>query len=126
MKPFELLARDRFAARLGARITFQRPDRLGLAMEVGPQHLDRQDNIAGGVLFSLADCAMSLISNSEARAVAVSAHLVAASGHRGAGLTAEVVAITPIDDDAVTWQAQVAADGRVVAIFTATTLRLQR
>ncbi len=119
----DLLAQDRFASLLGVRLVEHSPDVVVLEVDVGPDHMDTSGTVSAGVLFSLADCAMSLISNATGTAVAVATHLVssvppAAPSH----LRAEVRRRLPAGSPASTWDATVSADGEVAAVFTGTTL----
>src|SRR5690606_41933262 len=67
MDSARLLASDRFAAALGARLVVDEPDRVVVEMTVSETHLDESGEVSSGALFALADCAMSLISNAEVR-----------------------------------------------------------
>ncbi len=122
----ELLVRDRFAAALGARLVEAGPDRVVLELEVAEHHRDTGGAVATGALFSLADCAMSLISNAAGPAVAVAAHFTRRQeSGRARMLQATVRPLLPAADREVTWQAIVTADGAEVASFTGTTLRVE-
>lgn len=121
----DLLQRDRFAAAMGARLVEAGPDRVVVELDVADHHREADGGIATGALFSLADCAMSLISNADGTALAVAAHFT----RRGRGETARVVRadirpLLPPGEREVTWSAQVTADGEPVASFTGTTLRV--
>jgi acyl-coenzyme A thioesterase PaaI-like protein len=94
-------------------------------MDVGADHLEDGGRVATGTLFSLADCAMSLISNAETTALAVATHLTR-SGDAGAAsvLRADIRPALPGGDRETTWRATLTADGVEVASFTGTTLRV--
>lgn len=123
MTAAELLENDRFATRMGVRLVEVGERRLIVEMDLGPAHLDRVGRVASGVLFSLADCAMSLVSNQAHRAVAVATHLTRfGDGLGGATLRTEASAASSRDGRATTWQAVVSADGTPIALFVGTTL----
>ncbi|MGH8912528.1 MAG: PaaI family thioesterase [Acidimicrobiia bacterium] len=124
MTAADLLESDRFAAALmGVRLVEAAEDRLVVEMDLGPGHFDRSGSVAAGVLFSLADCAMSLMSNRNRQAVAVATHLTRFGDGSGAtSLRAEAVVGSPGIGRATTWQASVSADGARIAAFTGTTL----
>jgi len=73
----ELLAADRYASGLGIRLVEVGADTISLEMPVGESMTNFHGGLHGGVLFSLADCAFSLYSNSYGEpAVAVDTHMV--------------------------------------------------
>lgn len=120
--PHRLLERDRFAARLGARLVVADPDRLVVELELEPAHFDAGGRVSGGVLFSLADCAMSLISNHDRAAVAIATHLTRQGEGRGASvLTAGVRPAGRREGRTVTWLAGLEGDGETLATFVGTT-----
>lgn len=121
----ELLERDRYATLLGAELLEASADRVVVGIDVHAHHLDEAGTVSSGVLFSLADCVMSLISNREKTAVAVATHFLrAGDANPGQRLTATGVPETPASGRAETWLVTVEADDEVVASFTGTTLRL--
>lgn len=71
-----LAARDPFVAFLGAECVDAGPGMAVVRMNVGEQHMNFNGTCHGGVLFSLADAAFGLASNSHGRlAAAVDAHI---------------------------------------------------
>lgn len=123
--PDALLDADAYASFLGVRLVDAEPDRVRVELVVEERHLDRSGRVAPEVLFSLADCAMSLISNADATAVAVAAHLVpGADPEVGEPLVAEARPLVAAGDRN-TWRVTVEGrSGRRVAVFTGTTLRV--
>lgn len=122
-----LLARDRFAAALGARLVVDEPDRVVVEMTVSETHLDESGRVSTGALFALADCAMSLISNAGVTAVAVATHFV----RHGTAAVGQVVAAEArpalgSDTSERTWDIPVTAGGACIARFVGTTLTLSR
>jgi len=72
----DLAQRDAFVRFLGARCVHAGPGMAVVHMTVGAQHINFNDTCHGGVLFSLADSAFGLASNSHGRlAAAVDAHI---------------------------------------------------
>lgn len=120
----DLLAADSFATGLGVRLVEAERDRVVVEMDVEDHHRDASGRLASGVVFSLADCALSFISNAERSAVAVATHLVRRADGRDIDLLTAV--IEPVGDGgsgrAVTHRAIVSAGDTVVAVFTGTTL----
>lgn len=120
----ELLASDRFAALLGANLVEHSPEKVVVEAEVGEHHLDGTGRVAPGALFSLADCAMSLISNATGTAVAIVTQFTCAAGLPEAGMMrAEARRRLPAGSPASTWEATVTMAGQVVATFVGTTLK---
>lgn len=119
-----LLDRDRFAALLGARLVEGNEGRVVVEVELAPWHCDASGRVSAGVLFALADCAMSLLSNSERTAVAVATHLVTAGEGEGALLRAELTERLGDGGRATTWEARITRGEAVLASFTGTTLAL--
>lgn len=121
----DLLAADRFAAALGARLVEAETGRVVVEMDVAPHHRDGTGQVSVGALFSLADCALSLISNQEAAAVAVATHFTrSVETVEARVIRAEARPALPVRDRPATWAIIVQADGREVATFTGTTLRV--
>lgn len=119
-----MLERDGFARLMGVRLMEASAERVLVEMDVDPAlHLDSSGRVSAGVLFSLADCAMSLISNAETTAVAIATHFVGADhGESVDFLTADIRPRLPVGGRSTTWEATLAADGEALAVFTGTTL----
>lgn len=125
MQVAELLDADRFAAVLGVRLVEAAPERVVVEMDLEDHHLDSGGRVSTGALFSLADCAMSLISNAGGTAVAVATHFTR-SAARVEGPTIRAVARPelPLGGRPTTWQISLLAGDTEVAAFTGTTLLL--
>lgn len=120
----ELLAADRFAGSLGIGLVSASSDRVVVSMEIRPDHVNAAGRLHAAVAFTLADCAMSLISNASARAFAVSAHLVA-PGRVTAGQRLQATAVPAHRSDGrVSWQVAVTSPEGAVASFTGTTIEV--
>lgn len=79
----ELLARDRFAKGLGISLAKAEEGSSTVIMEVKADHLNFMGWAHGGVIFSLADTAFGLASNSHDKAsVGIDAHVAYLSGVR--------------------------------------------
>ena len=121
----DLLAKDRFAAALGVQLVTAEPDHVVVEMAVTEVHVDDAGVLTAGALFSLADCALSLISNAEAKAVAVATHLTCqGSARAGDVVRAEARPRLPRTGRAATFGIELSVAGRLLADFTGTTLRV--
>jgi acyl-CoA thioesterase len=85
-----LAARDPFVTLLGAQCVEAGPGMAVVRMTLGEQHMNFNGTCHGGVLFSLADTAFGLASNSHGRlAAAIDAHIgFTAPARVGESLTA--------------------------------------
>ena len=118
----ELLARDAYATSLGVEVVNVGSDEIVVALDVTDEHSNFLGIGHGGMVFSLADCALSLASNSQFEtAMAVDAHIALTAPSRpGDRLTARIVEVSATKRLA-TYRAEVTRDdGRTVAAFTGT------
>ena len=112
---------DPYAELLRARLLVDDPERLTVELEVALRHTNFMGLVHGGAVYSLADFALSLISNAEAEAVALDTHLVlAASARAGDRLTATAYPVTRSRSVATYRITVERGDGRIVGIFTGT------
>jgi acyl-CoA thioesterase len=118
----EMLAADAYAASLGVQLVAVSPDEIEVALDVGESHLNFLGVGHGGMVFSLADCAFSLGSNSAGdRAVAIDAHLVLTGGTKAGDRLTAVVTEATRGRTLGTYRVTVSRDdGRVVGLFTGT------
>lgn len=117
-----LLDRDAYAGMLGIELVSVSDDEIVVAMEIRAEHLNFLGVGHGGVVFSLADCAFSLASNSAgARAVAIDTHLVlTAAAREGDRLEARVRELSR-GKTLGSYRAEVIRDdGRLAGLFTGT------
>lgn len=117
----EMAVSDPYAAHLGAELVNPDPACLRVALDIEKRHTNFMDLVHGGVVYSLADVALSLISNAEVEAVALDTHLVyAASATAGDRLVATARPASRARSVA-TYQIDVTRrDGRVIGLFTGT------
>ncbi len=117
----EMATSDPYAVHLGAKLINTDPDRLKVVLEIQPRHTNFMGSVHGGAVYSLADIALSLISNAQVEAVALDTHLVqAASAQVGDLLTATARPATR-SRSVATYQITVErGDGRVVGLLTGT------
>lgn len=118
----ELLDADAYASGLGIELVEVTPEEIVVALDVSDAHANFLGVGHGGMVFSLADCAFSLASNSAgAVAVAIDTHLVLTAASRpGDRLEARVRESTR-GRTLGTYQAEVIrGDGRTVGLFTGT------
>ena len=117
-----LAARDRFARSLGAELVEVGPGRAVLELTVASEHLNFNDTCHGGVVFSLADAAFGLASNTHgAVAAAIDAHIgYSAPAHEGDRITAAAAEVTRSPRFAIYRVDVKKADGTVVGVFSGT------
>jgi acyl-CoA thioesterase len=85
-----VFAGDRFAARNGVELVEVEAGRAVARMAVGPEHLNAVGVVQGGAVFTLADFAFAVASNSRGNvAVAIEAHLTFLRATRAGVLRAE-------------------------------------
>lgn len=117
-----LLAADNFARGLGVELIDVDDEEIRVALDITEAHSNFLGVGHGGMVFSLADCAFSLASNSAgADAVAIDTHLVLTAPCRpGDRLVASVRELSR-GRTLGTYRAEVVrADGRIVGLFTGT------
>lgn len=117
-----LLADDTYANGLGIELVDVSDEEITIAMEVDDSHTNFLGGGHGGIVFSLADCALSLASNSTGeQALAIDTHLVLTSATRpGDRLEARIREVSR-GRTLGTYRADVTnAAGRKVALFTGT------
>lgn len=117
-----MLSADSYARSLGVELVSVSPLEIEIAMEVKESHLNFLGVGHGGMLFSLADCAFSLGSNSAGdRAVAIDTHLVLTGGTKAGDRLSAVVTEATRGRTLGTYRVTVSrGDGRVVGLFTGT------
>lgn len=117
----EMANADPYAACLGARLIDPDPKRLKVALTVEPRHANFMGLVHGGVVYSLADIALSLISNTRFEAVALDTHLVqAASARVGDRLVATARPAAGSRSVAAYRITVDRKDGRTIGLFTGT------
>ena len=118
----ELFAADEYAKGMGIELVDVSDEELVVGLTVGENHLNFLGGGHGGMVFSLADCAFSLASNSAGpRAVAIDTHMVfTAAADAGTRLTATARELSR-GRTLGTYHVTVARDdGRVAGLFTGT------
>ena len=117
-----LLGGDNYAQGLGIDLVSVTDDRIVVGLDVTDRHSNFLGVGHGGMVFSLADCAFSLASNSAgADAVAIDTHLVLTAAARpGDRLEASISELSR-GRTLGTYRAEVTrGDGRIVGLFTGT------
>jgi acyl-CoA thioesterase len=85
-----IFAGDRFAARCGVELVEVEAGRAVARMAVGPEHLNAAGVVQGGAIFTLADFAFAVASNSRGNvALAIEAHVTFLRATRAGVLRAE-------------------------------------
>ncbi|MDX2343935.1 MAG: hotdog fold thioesterase [Acidimicrobiia bacterium] len=118
----DLLRDRRYAAASGARLISDDPENVVVELSIADEHLNFHGTTHGGALFSLADCAFSLISNAAGPvAVAIDTHLVVSAATKtGDTLIAEATEVRR-GRQLATYQVRVTRDdGRLCGLFTGT------
>lgn len=113
---------DGYAATLGVNLISTDPELVIVELPITDEHLNFHGTTHGGALFSLADCAFSLISNAAGPvAVAIDTHLViSAATKTGDVLRAEATEVRR-GRQLATYQVRVTRDdGRLCGLFTGT------
>ena len=117
----DLLEADNYARGLGVEIVEVTGDEIVLGLQVTEAHANFLGLGHGGMVFSLADCAFSLASNSAGEAVAIDTHLVLTRACRpGDRLEARVRQISR-GRTLGTYRTDVSlSEGKIVGLFTGT------
>lgn len=117
-----LLADDAYATGLGIELVEVTEDEIVVAMDVTEAHTNFLGGGHGGVVFSLADCALSLASNSAGDpALAIDTHLVLTAGSRPGDRLEARIRESSRGRTLGTYRADVTVGGgRTVALFTGT------
>ena len=123
-----LAARDPFVNAVGIRCVDAGPGRATVALDVGDMHINFNGKCHGGAIFTLADTAFGLASNSHGLiAVGIDAHITYhVSAQAGDTLTATAVEVSRTRKIAVYRIEVTRADGMLVAGFTGTVYVLAR
>ena len=122
--PPEPRAPDPLSRLLGFDLVERRPGYARLEGAVRPEHCNAYGNAHGGFVFSLADTAMGVASNSHGpRAVALAASIHLTHPARvGETLVAEATELS-LSPRAASYEVEVRAGARLVAAFTGTVYR---
>jgi acyl-CoA thioesterase len=116
-----LLADDNYARWLGIELVSVTDDEIVVAMDVIEAHLNFLGLGHGGMVFSLADCALSLASNSAGEAAAINTHLALTAATRAGDRLEATVREESRGRRLGTYRVDVTrGDGRTVALFTGT------
>jgi phenylacetic acid degradation protein PaaD len=122
-----LLATDRYATGQGIRLIEVGDSDIRIEMTVDEAMTNFHGGLHGGVLFSLADCAFSLYSNSYGgRAVAIDTHMVFSAAVGPGDTLSAVVEEMSRGRTLATYRVLVRrTDGRLAGHFTGTVLLLE-
>lgn len=122
-----LLATDRYASGLGIRLVEVGVSDIRIEMTVDEAMTNFHGGLHGGVLFSLADCAFSLYSNSYGgKAVAIDTHMVFSAAVSPGDTLSAVVEEVNRGRTLATYRVLVRrADGKLAGHFTGTVVLLE-
>lgn len=117
-----LLAEDTYARSLGIELVEVTDTEIAVAMDVTDAHTNFLGGGHGGIVFTLADCALSLASNSvDDPALAIDTHLVLTAASRPGDRLEARIRESSRGRTLGTYRADVTrGDGRTVALFTGT------
>jgi acyl-CoA thioesterase len=118
------IERDRFARHLGIEILEYGPGYATARLEIKQNHLNSVDTVHGGVLFSLADAAFSVASNSHG-VVSVSIQASIANFQAVGGGTLQAVAReVALNPKLATYSIEIRdGSGSLIALFQGTVYR---
>ena len=118
----QLLERDPYSMALGVEIVEVGDNQISIGLVVGERHTNFLGLGHGGMVFSLADCALSLASNSEhERALAVDAHIALTAASRPRDRLTAHVTPAGASSKLATYRIEVEnQDQRPIALFTGT------
>ncbi|TCJ18936.1 hydroxyphenylacetyl-CoA thioesterase PaaI [Parasulfuritortus cantonensis] len=121
--PFEFEL-DPYMRHLGFQAEVPAPGRARVWGELRPEHLNSFGSAHGGFLFSLADSAFALASNSHgALAVALSAHIEYFKGTRAGDRLEAVATEISLTRRTGVYQIEIRNGAEAVALFTGTVYR---
>jgi len=117
-----LAARDPFVTSVGIRCVDAGPGHATVTLDVGDAHINFNGACHGGVIFTLADTAFGLASNSHGMiAVGIDAHITYhVAAQRGDALTATAIEVSRLRRIAVYRIEVRRADATLIASFTGT------
>jgi acyl-CoA thioesterase len=119
-----LMARDRFAGLIGAKLVEVREGYARARMRLRPDHLNGVAVVQGGAIFTLADFAFAAASNSHGNvAVALDVSITFARAATKGVLTAEAVEESLTRRTSVCNVRVTNGDGELVALFRGTAFR---
>lgn len=120
----DLLDADRVAAWLGA--TLMSDDPITVTMTVRPEHANSHGSTHGGVVFALADVALSLLSNRDTTAFAIGAHMSFTGRSMPGDRLTVVISESAAQRTVASYRAEVSSGGRPIATFAGTVYRPHR
>ncbi|PZA08013.1 MULTISPECIES: hydroxyphenylacetyl-CoA thioesterase PaaI [unclassified Meiothermus] len=116
---------DPFMQLLGIEVRSVEAGRAHLAARVGPQHLNFHGSCHGGFLYSLADAAFALASNSHGvAAVALSTHMEYFKPVREGDQLEAQASQENLGRRTATYRIAITREGQTVALFTGTVYRM--
>ncbi len=119
-----LFKKDRFAEYVGIELLEVAPGKAKVCLEIRKEHLNGVDLVHGGTIFTLADFAFAVASNSHGTiALGINATISYLKAARGGVLTAEAFEIAK-NQKLATYRVDVTNDeNEVIAIFQGTVYR---
>ncbi len=117
---------DPYMQLLGLKTRLVEPGRAVLEAQVGPEHLNIHGSCHGGFLYSLADAAFALASNSHGTpAVALTTQMLYFKAVRAGDYLVAHASEENLGRRTATYRIEIRSSERVVALFTGTVFRLE-
>jgi len=122
----KIFKKDRFAEYVGIELLEVVPGKAKVCMKIREEHLNGVDLVHGGTIFTLADFAFAVASNSHGTiALGINANISYLKAARGRGgvLTAEAVEVA-INAKLATYRVDITdEEGELIAVFQGTVYR---
>jgi acyl-CoA thioesterase len=119
-------ATDPYMQLLGLQTRVLEPGRAVVTAQVRPEHLNIHGNCHGGFLYSLADAAFALASNShDTPAVALSTQMLYFKAVRAGEYLEAHASEENLGRRTATYRIEICSKERVVALFTGTVFRME-
>ncbi len=116
-----LLAADAYSALLGIELLDAGDDRAHLSLLLGEQHLNFLGGGHGGVIFSLADMAFGLASNSRGvMSIGIDAHMSYIIGSRAGDRLEAIAELVSRNRRTAVYRVDVRREDEILATFTGT------
>ncbi len=120
----KLFKKDRFAEYVGIELSEVAPGKAKVCLKIREEHLNGVDLVHGGTIFTLADFAFAVASNSHGTiALGINANISYLKAARGGVLTAEAVEVAK-NPKLATYRVDITdEEGELIAVFQGTVYR---
>lgn len=118
---------DAYMRLLGIEVRSVSADKAHLAAQVGPDHLNILGGCHGGFIYSLADAAFALASNSHGvDAVALATHMEYFKGAKQGDVLEAFASEENLGRRTATYRIEIKRGEQTIALFTGTVFRMER